>query len=86
MGDTVEKTQDSGFLTTLAEKASDHGDFAFGMFLAAAINYFFFRLATGEQRKHIKLIQEREKYLDQQLEIREDRINKLHDMLRKGHD
>lgn len=84
MSDTVDNTEDGGFLTTLAEKASDHGDIAFGMFLAAAINYFFFRLATGEQRKHIALIQEREKHLDEQLQLREDRINKLHDMLRKG--
>lgn len=83
MSEAAGKGQDNGFLTTMVEKASNHGDIAFGVLLASLTNYFFVRLASSEQRKHIRLIQEREKHLDEQLRVKEERIGKLHEMLEK---
>ena len=78
----MDKESGSNIWNNLGEITSEHGDLAFGMFLATALNYLFYRLATNEQRKHVQLVLEREKYLDDQLRVKEERISELHKLIR----
>lgn len=71
----------SGIWESLLTEGSKHGGVAFGFIIASAINYFFTRLAGKSCRAELAQSLERQKYLDQQMQIKDARIERLHQMI-----
>lgn len=70
-----------GIWESLLAESSKHGGVAFGFIIASASNYFFTRLAGKHCHTELAFSLERQKYLDQQMQIKDNRIDKLHQLL-----
>ncbi len=63
------------------DAVSDIGPFAVGSVFGAAVFWFAGRQAAAERKKEADIRLEREKELYRQLNLKDDRINKLHERL-----
>jgi hypothetical protein len=69
--------------TQLVQKIGQEGTFAVGVLLGCVVSIVVQWSAAGERKEYARLMTEREKELNKQLQLRDDRINKLHDELGK---
>lgn len=77
----------SGFanaLKALIDVLGRQGAFAIGALFGALIVGFASWLSSGERKTMFKLIIEREKVLERQMDVKEKRINELHSELLKA--
>lgn len=59
------------------------GPFALGTVWGVLISYGAHYMASGERKQRVKLEVEREKNLLEQLKLKDDRIDKLHELLKQ---
>tara|TARA_B110001469_G_C9605295_1_gene300922 strand:+ start:191 stop:442 length:252 start_codon:yes stop_codon:yes gene_type:complete len=62
---------------------TENGPFAGGVCFGSIMSYFFFSLASKERKARFLIDQERERELFKQNGIKDKRIDKLHQELRK---